>query len=181
MRRRYSETGQYGRIAVKKPLIRKQNNVKRLQKAKVHKDGTIEKWNKVLWTRESKFEIFGSNLRIYVQRIVGKRAATPCITSTVKYRESSVMVWGSFANCKIRDLHQVKDRLNQTGYHRILQHHVILSGMWLVGHQGFVLMQDNDPKYTCQLKEEQRILQLTSWLVQSADLNPIKLVWNELH
>ena len=35
MMRRFYETGLYGRIAVKKPL---QNNVKRLQWVKVHKD-----------------------------------------------------------------------------------------------------------------------------------------------
>ena len=58
--------------------------------------------------------------------------------------------------------------------------------MRLVG-QGFLLIQDNDPKYTSKLcqryiksKEEQHVIQLMSWLVQSGDLNPIGLVWNEL-
>ena len=35
-----SETGLYGRIVVKTPLSRNQNNVKRLQKAKAYKDWT---------------------------------------------------------------------------------------------------------------------------------------------
>ena len=71
--RRLCEAGLYDRIAVKKPLLRKQNNVKGFQWAKAHKDWTIEQWNKVLWTDKSKFKIFGSNRRIYVQRSVGKR------------------------------------------------------------------------------------------------------------
>ena len=49
------------------PWLRKQNNGKRLQWVKAHKDWTIEQWNKVLWIDESKFEIFGSNRRVYLQ------------------------------------------------------------------------------------------------------------------
>ena len=44
------EAGLYGRITVKKLLLKKENNVKRIRWAKAHKDWTIEKGNKVLWT-----------------------------------------------------------------------------------------------------------------------------------
>ena len=84
------------------------------------------------------------------------------------------------------DLYQVKGKLNQTSYQSILQHHAILLGTWLVA-QGFVLMQDNEPKHTVKLcqryiksKEEQHILQLISWWAQSADLIPTELMWDEL-
>ena len=60
------------------------------------------------------------------------------------------MVLEVFVNYKVGDLHQVKGKLNQTGYHSILQHHVSLSGMWLVG-QGFVLMQDKKQMHTGKL------------------------------
>ena len=84
--RRLCKAGLYGRIAVKKPLLKKQNNVKRLQGAKAQKDWTIEQWNKVLWTEKSKFNIFGSYKRVCALLRVGKRAATPCITPTLKCR-----------------------------------------------------------------------------------------------
>ena len=91
---------------------------------------------------------------------------------------------GGLSSWKGGDLHWVKGKLNQTGYHSILQHNAILSGTRLVA-KGFVLLQDNDPKRTSKLyqrwiksKEEQHILQLMP--VQSADLNPIELVWDEL-
>ena len=61
-----------------------------------------------------------------------------------------VVVGGAFAKCKVWDLHQVKGKLNQTGYHSILQHHTIPSGIQLVA-QGFLLMQDNDRKNTSKL------------------------------
>ena len=147
VRRRLCEACLYGRIAVKKPLLRKQNNVKRLQ---THKDQTIEQWNKVFWINESKFKIFGSNKRVYVWQRVGERAVSPCITPPKKHGRGSVIVWGTFVSCKIRNLLQVKGKLNQISYHSILQHHMISSGMWLVG-QGFVLMQDNNSKHTSKL------------------------------
>ena len=48
VRRRLCEAGLYGRIVVKKPVLRKQNYVKRFQWAKLHKNWTIEHWNKVV-------------------------------------------------------------------------------------------------------------------------------------
>ena len=70
--------------------------------------------------------------------------------------------------------------------HWLKQHTMIPSQTQLVG-QGFVHMQDNDPKHMSKLcqwfiksKEEQHILQLMNSLVQSANLNPIELVWDEL-
>ena len=59
LKRRLCKAGLYSRIAVKKPLLRKQNNVKRFQWANAHKDSIIEQRNKVIWNDESKFEILG--------------------------------------------------------------------------------------------------------------------------
>ena len=95
------------------------------------------------------------------------------------------MIWGSFAGSRVGDLHRVTGTMNQKGYHSILQHHAISSGLCLVG-QGFILQQDHDPKHTsrlCQnylgIKEQDSRLQ--SWNgQQSPDLNPIELVWDEL-
>ena len=176
VRRKLCEAGLYSRIAVNKPLLRKQNNVKRFHWAKLHINWTIEQWNKALWTDKSKFEIFGSDRRVYVQRRVDKRVATPCIIPTIKHRGGSVIVWKDFANCKVGDLEQVKGKLNQTSYYSIVQHHMIPSEMQLVS-QGFVLMQYKDPNHMSKLyqrciksKEEQHAFQLMSWPVQSMDL-----------
>ena len=116
---------------------------------------------------------------------VGERVATSCIAPTVKHGGGSVMVWGDFANCWVRDLHQVKGKLNQIGYHSILQHHMIPSGTCLMS-QGFILMQNNDQKHTSKIclgyiksSEEQYVLQLISWLAQLADLNSIGLMRDE--
>ncbi|CAH2087759.1 unnamed protein product [Euphydryas editha] len=65
---RLQKAGLNGRISTKKPLLRRGNRKERLEWARVHKDWTVENWKQVLWTDESKFEIFGQKRRIYVRR-----------------------------------------------------------------------------------------------------------------
>ena len=93
VRRRLCEAGLYGRIAAKKPMLKKQNNVRRLQWTKVLKDWTIKLWNKVLWTDESEFRILGSIRRVYMWWRV-RKSCNLHIALTVKYGGGSVMVGG---------------------------------------------------------------------------------------
>jgi hypothetical protein len=55
------ESGLHGQISAKKPLLKDTNNKKGLASAKKHKQSTINWWKSVIWSDESKFEIFGSN------------------------------------------------------------------------------------------------------------------------
>ena len=84
-RRYLRKKGLFGRAAVKKPFIRQQNRKRCLTFAKEHKDRTRDEWNKVLWIDESKFELFGTNQRVYVQRRTGERLIDDCISPTVKH------------------------------------------------------------------------------------------------
>ena len=59
VQRRLRESGLHGQIAAKKPLLKDTN--KRLAWAKKHEQWTLGQWKSVLWSEESKFEIFGSN------------------------------------------------------------------------------------------------------------------------
>ena len=53
------EAGLYGRIAVKKLLLKKQNNVRRLQWVKAHKDWKKEQWNKEFWQTNQSLKSLG--------------------------------------------------------------------------------------------------------------------------
>ena len=147
VKRRLPAAGLTGRVEVRNPLLRWQNKKKRLAWAVKHRRWTTENWKKVLWTDESKFEIFGSSRRVFVRRRVGKRMGPQCVTPTVKHGGGRVMIWGSFAGSRVGDLHRVTGTLNQKGDHSILKRHAIPSGLRLV-RQGFILLQDNDPKHT---------------------------------
>jgi hypothetical protein len=60
VQRRLCESGLYGQIAAKKPLLKNTNMKKRLAWAKKHEQCTLDRWKSVLWSDESKFEMFGS-------------------------------------------------------------------------------------------------------------------------
>jgi hypothetical protein len=72
VQRRLRESGLHGWIAAKKPLLKDTNKKKRLDWGKKHEQWTLDRWKSVLWSDESKLEIFGSIRRVFVRRRVVK-------------------------------------------------------------------------------------------------------------
>ena len=67
MKRRLRDAGLLGRVAKKKTYLRLANKNKILKWANDHIHWTEEDWKKVLWTDESKFEVFRSQRRTCVR------------------------------------------------------------------------------------------------------------------
>lgn len=150
VKRRLLDAGFRGCIAVKKPLLRPTNKQKRLQWARLHENWTVSDWEKVLWSDESKFDLFGTKRRIYVRRQPGERFRNECLVPTVKHGGGSILVWGCFAGGKVGNLKRIDGIMKKEDYHQILQRHAIPSGNTLVG-QGFWFQEDNDPKHSSNL------------------------------
>ena len=110
------------------------------------KDWAIKQLKKILWPDKSKFEIFGPISKVLWATKSWWKSCKPQHHTYRKPWRRLCYGDGCFANCKVGDLHQVISRLNQIGYHSILQHHVISSGT----RQGIVFMLNNDPKHTCK-------------------------------
>ncbi|KAI5706979.1 hypothetical protein M8J75_013076 [Diaphorina citri] len=186
IKRRLQKSGLNGRIAVSKPLLRPINKKKRLSWAQNHKDWTIDQWKKVLWSDESKFEIFGSKRRVFVRRRPGERVAEGCTVASVKHGGGSVMVWGCFGGSGVGDLVRIEGIMRKEEYKKILEDNVVPSGTNLIGN-GFIFQHDNDPKHTSKLckgflasQEQQSVLKVMEWPPQSPDCNPIELLWDHL-
>ena len=71
--RRANEAGLGCYRPVKKPLISEKNRSARLQFAKEHLNWSLQKWNTVLFSDESKYNLRGSDGRAFVRRPKGKR------------------------------------------------------------------------------------------------------------
>ena len=97
------------------------------------KTGQLSSEKKFLWTDELKFEVFGSNRRVYVQQRVNERAATPSLTPTIKHRGGSIVVWGLLFISKSGVCTRWKAnwiRLTLTAYYSIMWPH-LGHGLWL--------------------------------------------------
>ena len=67
---RYLHTvGLYGRVARKKPLLKKSHPKASMEFAEKHLNDTAGMWRNVLWSDETKIELFGLNSKLYIQRV----------------------------------------------------------------------------------------------------------------
>lgn len=94
VRRRLVESKLYARRPARKPYISSINRKKRLDFAKRHMHWTSEQWTRVLWSDESKFNLFSSDGIRYVRRPPGQRYSPRYQVPTIKHGGGSVMVWG---------------------------------------------------------------------------------------
>ena len=69
----------------------------RLEFSKMHIDKPQSFWENVLWTDETKLELFGRSHQLYVRRWKNEAYKEKSTVPTVKHGGGSVMFWGCFA------------------------------------------------------------------------------------
>ena len=92
IRNRAHEAGLFGRVARKKPLANKVSRGKRLKFARDMLKKPIGFWEIVIWSDESKFNLFGSDGKVMVWRTPKEEYDPHCIVLTVKHGGGSVTV-----------------------------------------------------------------------------------------
>ncbi|GFS71123.1 transposable element Tc1 transposase [Trichonephila clavipes] len=150
IRKILKKAGYHGRVARKKPHILAVNRQKRLDFANAHVNKPPQFWEKVLFSDESKFCIFGINARMLVWRKQGtaleKENLVPIYT--VKYGGGGVMVWGCMAANGVGRLTFIDSTFNHMGCINILKENLKQSAQDLNLGDDFWFQQDNDPKHT---------------------------------
>ena len=183
IRNRAHEAGLFGRVARKKPYVNKVNQEKRLKFAKEMLEKPSSFWESVIWSDESKFNLFGSDGKAMVWRTPREEFDLKCTVPTVKRGGGSVMVWGCFTRRGVGKL-CVLDRIMDRFYYRdILEQNLLPSIDHFKFGQQYHFMHDNDPKHTSRLVEDwlkQKRIQTLPWPSFSPDLNPIENLWDDL-
>ena len=97
IRKMLNKKGVHGRTARRKPLLSKKNTSARLKLANDHLEDPEGNCKNVLWTDESKVELFGLNEKRYVWWKPNTAFQQKNLIPTMKHGDGSVMVWGCFA------------------------------------------------------------------------------------
>ncbi|KFM57147.1 Transposable element Tcb1 transposase, partial [Stegodyphus mimosarum] len=150
----------------------------RLQWANQHRDWRAD-WQHVVFSDESRFNLWYHDGRIRVRRYAGERHLPECIIERHSGRTPGVMVWGAIAYHRRSQLLRIVGNLNSNRYIReVLQPEAV---PFLQSLPGAVFQQDNARPHTARIVKSffaAQQVQLLPWPACSPDMSPIEHVWD---
>ena len=105
----------------------------------------------ILWSDETKLELFGHMDAEYVWRKKGEAYKPKNTVSTVKHGGANIMLWGCFSSSGTGNLINVQGSMRKEDYIRILDENVKESAQKLQLGHNWKYQQDNDPKHTTKV------------------------------
>ncbi len=94
--------------------------------AKAHLKWTVSKWKSVLWSNESKFDIFLGNHGCRVLRVKVEGDLPACYQRSVQ-KPASLMVWRCISVYGMASLHVLEGTMNAERYIKVLEQHMLPS------------------------------------------------------
>lgn len=183
IRKTLRNNGYHGRSPRNKPWINKCNRRKRMEFAKSHLNADQAYFDRIIFSDESKFNLFGSDGKLKVWRQPNAELNPKNLAPTVKHGGGSVLVWGCFSSAGVGKLVFIEGIMNHLACINILKENLQSSADMLGLGADFIFQHDNDPKHTA--------LNTRLWLLynvrhqfatppQSPDMNPIENLWSYL-
>jgi hypothetical protein len=149
VRQALRQIGLHGRVRRPMPFLSRIHVQKRRAWAEDMLDLTADDWRDVIFSDESKFNLFGSDGKQYCRRRAGEELEPRNIKKTVKHGEGSLMVWGCLTEFGPGRLYRVEGRMNAVQYCEILEESLLgTCADHSIDRTSIAFQQDGDPKHT---------------------------------
>ena len=107
-------------------------------------------WQKVLWSDETKMELFGRNAKCDVWHITNTAQHPKNTIPTVKHGGGSIMLWRCFSSGGTGALVRIEGKMDGAKYRKIREKNLLPSARKKKLGWEFTFQHDNDPNHTAK-------------------------------